>query len=157
MNRAIVVGVALTAASAVVLPGLLNSAQSQQVADRPAMDAPSSGITSPDQPNRPVVNPTQGEDTQKSPATSNPRPLGTTSPPTNKNEVKETPSVDLDDFVRGLIGLEESAALLIIEQAGHESRIVQRDGEDFVVTLDYRYDRINLEVNAGIVTKATLG
>jgi len=159
MKRAILAGVALTALGAVVLPALLNSAQStaQQAAGGSELGTPSSGITPPEQQSRPEINPTQDEDTQDSPATSNPRPTATTSPPANKNEVKEDPSVNLDDFARGLIGLEESAALLIIEQAGFESRIVHRDGEDFAVTLDYRYDRLNLHINSGIVTRATLG
>ena len=47
-----------------------------------------------------------------------------------------------------------------VEVASVEKRDMQflyRDGEDFMVTKDYRYDRINLYINGGIVFDATVG
>lgn len=36
-------------------------------------------------------------------------------------------------------------------------RITRRDDEHYIVTYDFRFDRINLEIDEGIVTKADVG
>ena len=58
-----------------------------------------------------------------------------------------------------VIGLpEEEAIKLIGNKSGQIMyRIVKRDGESFPITMDYRLDRINLEITQGTVTYAYVG
>ena len=58
-----------------------------------------------------------------------------------------------------VIGLTEEDAIKLIENKSGQImyRIVKRDGESFPVTMDYRLDRINLEITEGTVTYAYVG
>jgi hypothetical protein len=64
---------------------------------------------------------------------------------------------EAETLAHDVIGLSEADAVAAIEEAGHVARIVSRDGEDFAVTDDYRTDRINLRIGAGVVTHADVG
>lgn len=59
--------------------------------------------------------------------------------------------------VAALVGLTEAEAVEVIETSGFVARVVERDGEVFPATMDYREDRVNLVVAAGLVTSATIG
>lgn len=61
------------------------------------------------------------------------------------------------DAADAVVGLSEAEATSAIEAAGGTVRIVSRDGEDFPVTMDYRFDRVNLRIVDGVVTEATIG
>lgn len=61
------------------------------------------------------------------------------------------------EFVKRLIGMNEEDAQALIWDNDYISRVVHRDGEDFMVTTDFRYNRINLYINGGIVFDATVG
>lgn len=54
------------------------------------------------------------------------------------------------------VGLTESAALDLAEERGLEVRAVGRDGECFVVTDDFRDNRINLEFQGDRVVGAAI-
>ena len=56
-----------------------------------------------------------------------------------------------------LPGMSEVDAVAAIEKAGLTSRITSRDGEDFPITMDYRPDRLDLQIVNGKVTSATIG
>ena len=54
----------------------------------------------------------------------------------------------------------EAEAIQTIEGVSSEQlsvRITRRDGENYAMTMDYRIDRINLEIDNGIVTKSSIG
>ena len=55
--------------------------------------------------------------------------------------------------------MKETEAIDMIEKQGGQInyRIVKRDGESFPVTMDYRMDRINLEIENGVITNASIG
>ena len=55
------------------------------------------------------------------------------------------------------VGLSEAAAANLAESRVLEVRIVRRDDEQFPGTADFRRDRINFELDGGIVTVASLG
>ena len=61
------------------------------------------------------------------------------------------------DDLSHLIGMPEDNAIEQIVNAGYTCRIVNRDGNYFIVTRDYRLDRINLTITNGIITKITRG
>lgn len=58
-----------------------------------------------------------------------------------------------------VVGKTEAEAIELLDGKGGQViyRIVKRDGESFPVTLDYRMDRVNLEIENGIVTNASVG
>jgi outer membrane lipoprotein SlyB len=60
-------------------------------------------------------------------------------------------------MVSALVGLSESEAAAMAKDKGWELRVVSRDGEDFMVTQDYKTDRVNITVKSGKVTKASVG
>ncbi|QBI18848.1 hypothetical protein ER308_04355 [Egibacter rhizosphaerae] len=67
------------------------------------------------------------------------------------------PSADLEALVEDLVGLGEQEATERLEAEGASVRVVYRDGELFVVTDDFRPDRVNLHIEDGEVTDATIG
>ena len=56
-----------------------------------------------------------------------------------------------------LIGLSERAGEVCALLNGWGYRVVQRDGEDFAVTMDYRSNRINVKVKADKIFEVTVG
>jgi hypothetical protein len=56
-----------------------------------------------------------------------------------------------------LVGLSEDEATKVATEKGWAVRTVARDGESFPITMDYRTDRVNLTVEAGLVTAVTVG
>jgi hypothetical protein len=56
-----------------------------------------------------------------------------------------------------VVGISEASAKRTVEKANHTFRVVERDGEQFVVTEDYSTTRINVTVHNGKVTEATVG
>jgi hypothetical protein len=59
-----------------------------------------------------------------------------------------------------VIGMTEEQAIQTIEGISSEqltARVVRRDDENFAVTMDYRINRINLEIDNGLVTKTFIG
>lgn len=56
-----------------------------------------------------------------------------------------------------VVGMEKFAAIVKIEDAGCRARIVSEDGEPFIVTMDYRSDRLNLDVVQGKVVSVHRG
>lgn len=61
------------------------------------------------------------------------------------------------DAAAQLVGLNEQVATTCAANEGWKFRVVARDGEDFMVTADYRTDRVNLTVENGIVTAINVG
>ena len=70
----------------------------------------------------------------------------------NEKEVKETMA-----SLNTLVGLEEEDATKQLKDAGWKVRVVARDGEIFMRTMDYWEDRANLSINNGKITKISIG
>lgn len=95
------------------------------------------------------------------PETSQPTP----SPPTPPTSMPSSPSTSPgppDDFQPaaipdGVIGATEAEAIGVLAAAGLSSRVVRRDGEDYMVTLDYSPTRVNLSIAEGRVVGANVG
>lgn len=56
-----------------------------------------------------------------------------------------------------LLGLTEAEATKLAEEYRWTSRVIARDGESLPVTMDYRTDRVNFSIEAGVVTAVSLG
>lgn len=63
------------------------------------------------------------------------------------------------EIAAAVIGKTEQEAMEMINSKGGQItyRIVKRDDESFPVTMDYRMDRINLEIENGVITSASVG
>lgn len=61
------------------------------------------------------------------------------------------------DDADGYLGLSKDDAIGRAESEGRMWRIASEDGEQFILTMDYRPNRINFEVEAGFVTLAWMG
>lgn len=56
-----------------------------------------------------------------------------------------------------LIGIAEEPAIEILKKLKINSRLVDRDNKKFILTRDYRTDRVNLAIKNGIVSEAYRG
>lgn len=88
-------------------------------------------------------------------ATATTNPIPTTSMSTGMPDME--PSQATKDMAKKVIGMHEKDAITAIEGIGDSYRIARRDDESFALTMDYRPDRINLEIDNDIVTAANIG
>ena len=61
------------------------------------------------------------------------------------------------DFGATLIGMNITEAEQRAHTAGFTLRIVERDGESYAITYDYRNDRVNVKVTKDIITEYFVG
>lgn len=97
-----------------------------------------------------------------SPQSSNPEVTSSYLPaPTESgSEMELAPSDTAQAVADEVIGMSEAEAIETIAGISSEaltSRIVRRDEESFMITMDYRLDRINLQIDNGIVTTTYVG
>jgi hypothetical protein len=59
--------------------------------------------------------------------------------------------------VSKLVGKTEAEARALIERAGLRVRISGRDGEHYILTMDYWIDRVNLYIENDKVVEAKIG
>lgn len=81
------------------------------------------------------------------------RPAPEVRTPITGNPTEVVPQQLLDRVV----GMEEAKSITAIESAGFAPRVVERDGERFAATMDYRPDRVNLVITDGRVASASRG
>ncbi|GAA4351476.1 hypothetical protein [Angustibacter luteus] len=75
-------------------------------------------------------------------------------------QTAEEPTMDdakAQQLATSVVGMTEDDAVKAVADAGGTTRVVERDGEKFAVTMDLNPSRINLTVTDGKVTKATVG
>jgi hypothetical protein len=61
------------------------------------------------------------------------------------------------DSADSLIGLTEDEAKKVATERGWSVRVAMRDGEAFMLTTDYRQDRVNIVVAKNVVTSVQIG
>ena len=96
---------------------------------------------------------TQAPGTTEATATS--EPAGTTESPgttagTDATAPGQEPTVDSATDV--VVGLTEDAATTAAEANGWTLRVIRRDGDDLPITMEYRTNRVNVDVTDGEVT-----
>lgn len=62
-----------------------------------------------------------------------------------------------EETAKSLIGLTETEAIKVASERGWTVRVAMRDGEAFMLTLDYSENRVNLTVVKTVVTAVTIG
>jgi hypothetical protein len=80
-----------------------------------------------------------------------------TTPDTTPDPTEPGVVLPTDADAASIVGLDESEAQQLVEERGWVFRVVQRDGVDLAVTMDYREDRLNAQVADGVVIAATVG
>ena len=81
-------------------------------------------------------------------------------PESSSSDMQFEPSPTVIAVSQDVIGMTEDQAIQTIEGISSEqltARVVRRDDENFAVTMDYRINRINLEIDNGLVTKTFIG
>jgi hypothetical protein len=81
-------------------------------------------------------------------------------PESSGSEMQFEPSETATAVSIQVIGMTEAEAIATIEGVSSEQltyRVTRRDGESYPMTMDYRLDRINLEIDNGLVAKASIG
>jgi hypothetical protein len=80
-----------------------------------------------------------------------------TVPDTAPVPTEPTVVLPTDADAASLVGLTEAEAQKLVEERGWVFRVVQRDGVDLAVTMDFREDRLDAKIAAGVVVAATIG
>jgi hypothetical protein len=81
-------------------------------------------------------------------------------PESSSSDMQFEPSETVKAIAAEVIGMTEAEAIATIEGVSSEKltyRVVRRDDESYPMTMDYRLDRINLEIDNGLVSKASIG
>lgn len=60
-------------------------------------------------------------------------------------------------FAKKLVGLEQGMVKACLNANNVDYRIVREDDKHAVITMDLRFDRLNLEIDKGIVTRLDIG
>jgi len=74
-----------------------------------------------------------------------------------KVEKKEEKPVEGEFDLKGLLGKDEGEAVKTASEAGFKTRVLQRDSESFMATMDMNMKRINFHVEKGLITKVWKG
>ena len=85
-----------------------------------------------------------------------PRPVVVTTT-TKPAIIDPDPSVLSKETANTLVGLSEDEATKVATDKKWLVRIAKRDGEEFMLTMDYVSDRVNFTVVAGVITEVTIG
>ena len=81
-------------------------------------------------------------------------------PQSSNSDMQFEPSPTVTAVAQEVIGMTEERAIQTIEGISSEEltyRVTRRDDEFYPMTMDYRINRINLEIDNGIVTKTSIG
>ena len=93
------------------------------------------------------------DDTTRAASSTAASPSVTLPPPTQSLDADP----DQDVVNDALVGLTKEEAEAAAADAGYTVRVTIEDGQMFPMTMDYRTDRINIEVENGVVTRAFVG
>lgn len=61
------------------------------------------------------------------------------------------------ELLEALIGLSKEEGINLCSDNNYKLRIVREDSKNYIITMDLRFDRINLEIDNGIITKCNIG
>lgn len=96
-----------------------------------------------------------------SPSLVQPDPIRSTGPtssvPAPSPTTSKLPAQFTEETVVLLEGKKEDDVVQVLESNNVTYRVVAKDGQMFPTTMDYQENRVNLVIDGGVVTKATLG
>lgn len=65
--------------------------------------------------------------------------------------------INIEELEDKLIGLSEQEGIDYINKNNISYRVIRRDEIYYIITCDFRVDRINLEINNNIILGVTIG
>lgn len=70
---------------------------------------------------------------------------------------EETKEDKKEFSVSSLVGLTKDTAISTAKEAGYKTRIVKEDDKTYLISMDFKDNRVNLTIKNGSVEKATIG
>lgn len=64
---------------------------------------------------------------------------------------------EINEFLESLIGKSKEEVSEICSSKNYRVRLSREDSTNYVGTCDLRFDRVNIQVDSGIVTKCSIG
>ncbi len=62
-----------------------------------------------------------------------------------------------NELLESLIGMDKESGSELCREKGYKVRITREDSNNYAITMDLRFDRINLEIDKGLITKCDIG
>jgi len=61
------------------------------------------------------------------------------------------------ELLESLIGIDKDTGLKLCKENDYDFRVVIEDSNNYAITMDLRFNRINLEIDNNIITKCDIG
>jgi hypothetical protein len=61
------------------------------------------------------------------------------------------------ELLESLIGMDKELGTELCKENDYKVRITREDSNNYPIKLDCRFDRINLEIDKGLITKCDIG
>jgi hypothetical protein len=65
--------------------------------------------------------------------------------------------MDTGELIRTLKGLAKEEGMKLCKDNGYETRVVREDSNNFMITTDLRFYRVNLYLDNNTITKVNIG
>jgi hypothetical protein len=62
-----------------------------------------------------------------------------------------------NELLESLIGMNKESGTELCKENDYKVRIKREDSNNYAITMDLRFDRINLEIDKGLITKCDIG
>lgn len=62
-----------------------------------------------------------------------------------------------EEFLKSLLGIDLNKASKICLDVGYVFRVAREDENTYFLTMDLKFDRVNFEIDNGIITSANIG
>lgn len=62
-----------------------------------------------------------------------------------------------NELLESLIVMDKESGSELCKKKDYKVRIKREDSNNYIITMDLRFDRINLEIDNGIITKCDIG
>jgi hypothetical protein len=62
-----------------------------------------------------------------------------------------------EELLESLIGMDKESGSELCKEKDYKVRITRENSNNYVITMDFRFDRINLEIDNNIITKSDFG
>jgi|LakMenEpi03Aug12_release.lakeMendotaPanAssembly.Ray.scaffolds.fasta_scaffold2991336_2 hypothetical protein len=62
-----------------------------------------------------------------------------------------------NELLESLIGMNKESGTELCKENDYKVRITREDSNNYAITMDLRFDRINLEIDKGLITKCDIG
>lgn len=65
--------------------------------------------------------------------------------------------MDTGELIRNLNGLTKEEGIKLCNDNGYDVRVVKEDSKNYAITMDFRFNRVNLYIENGMIIKSDIG